>query len=125
LDTLLAVAPFWFLSEPCPPWNDSDIVKLSDLWRNHSKIYPTQNFWVFGLCPSSSILETRKDSISETRYVYILRWGKTPILLSRSERANLNHWTRWWTESKNAVILSIIHHHQNPLESTYSSHCYT
>jgi hypothetical protein len=27
----------------------------------------TQNYWDFGLCPSSGILETRKDNVSETR----------------------------------------------------------
>jgi hypothetical protein len=25
-----------------------------------------QNYWVFGICPSSGILETRKHSVSET-----------------------------------------------------------
>jgi hypothetical protein len=28
--------------------------------------YNTQIYWVFGLCPSSCILETRKHSVSET-----------------------------------------------------------
>jgi hypothetical protein len=69
---------------------------------------------------------------------------KTPSQLSRSERSSLDHWTRclpsspedknrssfrnvvfsslWnterWRESKNPVILSVIHHRQNPIEST-------
>lgn len=39
-----------------------------------------QNCWVFGLCPSSSILKTRSVSV--------LRWrGETPILLCPLERA--------------------------------------
>jgi hypothetical protein len=29
-------------------------------------VYNTQNYWVFGLCPSSGILETRKHDVSET-----------------------------------------------------------
>jgi hypothetical protein len=90
------------------------IVELSGLSVNHLKIHPAQNYWVFGLCPLSTILETRKHRVSETGSVSILRWGKTPTLLSPSERADLNHWIRWWTKSKNAVILSIIHHHQKP-----------
>jgi hypothetical protein len=53
-------------------------------------MYNTQNYWVFGLCPSSGILETRKHSISETGSVSVLRWGgKTPTLLGPLERANL------------------------------------
>jgi hypothetical protein len=52
-----------------------------------------QDYWVFGLCPSSGILETRKQNFSETGSVSVLRWGggKTPTLLSPLERANLNH----------------------------------
>jgi hypothetical protein len=41
-------------------------------------VYNTQNYWGFGLCPSSSILETRKHNDSET----------DPL-----EWANLNQWT--------------------------------
>jgi hypothetical protein len=29
-------------------------------------VYNTQNYWVFGLCPSFRILETRKHNVSET-----------------------------------------------------------
>jgi hypothetical protein len=29
-------------------------------------VYNTQNYWVFGLCPSSGILETRKHTVSES-----------------------------------------------------------
>jgi hypothetical protein len=55
-------------------------------------VYNTHNCWVFGLCPSSSILKTRKLNVSETGSVSILRWGgKTPTQLGPLERANLNH----------------------------------
>jgi hypothetical protein len=35
--------------------------------------YNTQNYWVFGLCPSSGILETREHNVSETEPVYVVR----------------------------------------------------
>jgi hypothetical protein len=38
-------------------------------------VYNTQNYWVFGLCPSSGILETRKHNVSETGSVSVPRWG--------------------------------------------------
>jgi hypothetical protein len=42
-------------------------------------VYNTQNYWVFGLCPSSGILEIRKRNITETGAVSNLMWGgKTP-----------------------------------------------
>jgi hypothetical protein len=48
---------------------------------------------VFGLHPSSSILETRKH-VSETGSVSVLRLGgKAPTLLGPLERANLSHLT--------------------------------
>jgi hypothetical protein len=50
---------------------------------------------VFGLRPPSGILETRKHNVSETGCVSFR-----------------------WTKSKNPVILSNIHHRQNPLESS-------
>jgi hypothetical protein len=36
-------------------------------------VYNTQNYWVFGLCPPSGILDNRKY-VSETGSVSILRW---------------------------------------------------
>jgi hypothetical protein len=33
-----------------------------------------QNYWVFGHCPSSGILETRKHNVSETASVSVLKW---------------------------------------------------
>jgi hypothetical protein len=38
-------------------------------------MYNTQNYWVFGLCQSSGILETRKHDVSETGSVSVLRRG--------------------------------------------------
>jgi hypothetical protein len=35
----------------------------------------TQDYWVFGLCPSSGILEATKHNVSETGSVSILSWG--------------------------------------------------
>jgi hypothetical protein len=40
-----------------------------------SKQANIQNYWVFGLCPSSGILETRKHNVSETWSVSALRRG--------------------------------------------------
>jgi hypothetical protein len=36
-------------------------------------VYNTQKYWVFGLCPSSGILETIKHNVSETVSVSVLR----------------------------------------------------
>jgi hypothetical protein len=51
----------------------------------------TQNYWIFGLCPSSGIVETIKHNVSETGSVSVLRWegGTTPTQLGPLERANL------------------------------------
>jgi hypothetical protein len=39
-------------------------------------MYNTQNYWVFGLCSSTGILETRKHNISGTGFVSVLKlWG--------------------------------------------------
>jgi hypothetical protein len=43
----------------------------------------SQNYWVYELCPSSSILETRKHNISETGSVSILRWEGERIFLTK------------------------------------------
>jgi hypothetical protein len=42
-------------------------------WKTKSS---AQNYWVFGHFQSSSILENRKNEISETGSVSILRWGE-------------------------------------------------
>jgi hypothetical protein len=36
----------------------------------------SQNYWVFGLCPLSGILETRKHSVSKFGSVSVLSWGR-------------------------------------------------
>jgi hypothetical protein len=55
-------------------------------------VYNTQNYWVFGLCPLSDILETIKHDVSETGlFTSSGEGGKIPILLDPLERANLNH----------------------------------
>jgi hypothetical protein len=54
-------------------------------------VYNTQNCSVFGLCSSSSILETRKHNVSETGSVPVHRGGGGGgTLLGLLERANLN-----------------------------------
>jgi hypothetical protein len=60
-------------------------------------VHNTQNYWVFGLCPSSGILKTRERNVSETRSVSILRWvgRKTPTQLGPLERAtSINGWLK-------------------------------
>jgi hypothetical protein len=56
----------------------------------------TQNYWVFGLFPTSGILGNRKHDVSETGSVSIFRCvggeGKTPTQLGPLGRVNLNHW---------------------------------
>jgi hypothetical protein len=65
-------------------------------WRVPTMVFNTQDycffFWTF---PSSGILETWKQDVSETGSVSVLRWEgeKTPTQLDHLERANLNHWT--------------------------------
>jgi hypothetical protein len=58
-------------------------------------VYNTQIYWVFGLFPSSGILETGKHDVSETGCVSVLRCGgeDTYSQLGPLDRANLNHWT--------------------------------
>jgi hypothetical protein len=46
--------------------------------------------------------------------------GETPTLLGYLKTANLNHWIGRWTKSRNPVILSAIHHRQNPSDSKIS-----
>jgi hypothetical protein len=46
----------------------------------------TQNYWVFGLCPSSGVPKTREHKVSESGSVSV-RDGETPTLLGYFERA--------------------------------------
>jgi hypothetical protein len=54
-----------------------------------------QNYWVFGLCPLSSIPKTRECTISTFQKLNLFpssdKGGETPTLLGLLERANLNH----------------------------------
>jgi hypothetical protein len=43
-------------------------------------LYNNQNYWVFGLCPSSGILETREGNVSETGSATVLRRGGRHLL---------------------------------------------
>jgi hypothetical protein len=45
-------------------------------------VYNTQNYQVFGLCPSSRILETRKRFGNWVRFRPQVRGEETPALLS-------------------------------------------
>jgi hypothetical protein len=69
--------------------------ELNNIMHSLNTKHKRQNYWNFGLCPSSDILKSRKHSVSETRFVSILRWvggGETRTLLGPLERSNLNHW---------------------------------
>jgi hypothetical protein len=66
----------------------------------------SQNYWVFGLFPSSGILERRKHDLLETICFYShLRTETDPFFGN--------------VVSKNPIILCVTHHFQNPLESTF------
>jgi hypothetical protein len=47
--------------------------KLIEILKILYRLINTQNYWVFGLFPSSDILENRKPNVSETESVYVLR----------------------------------------------------
>jgi hypothetical protein len=86
-------------------------------------VYNTENYWVFGLCPSSGILKTRKTQGfgNWTCFLPQVRDGETPTLLGPLERAGEKTETDpvsetlcslvlripyEWTKSKNPVILN-------------------
>jgi hypothetical protein len=56
-------------------------------------VYNTQNYWVFGLFPSSGILENMRFGNSICFRPQVKVRGKTLTQLSPLEGANLNHWT--------------------------------
>jgi hypothetical protein len=65
-------------------------------------VYNTQNYWVFGLRPSSGILETRKHNVLETGcFRPQVREGATPSLLRPLERVNLNQLLELYIDFKN------------------------
>jgi hypothetical protein len=62
--------------------------------RTKQTVLDLQNYWVFGLCPSSGILETRSTVFRKLDLFPSLGEGeKTPTQFGPLERANLNHWT--------------------------------
>jgi hypothetical protein len=62
-------------------------------------------FWTF---PSSGILETTIQNVSETWSVSVLRWGgKTPTQFGTLERANLDHWNGNRSSFRNVVFSSL------------------
>jgi hypothetical protein len=64
----------WTNSEnPVAKSENSTTVLLDS--KGLTMVYNTQNYWGFGLCPSSGILKTRKHNVSETGSIYVLRWG--------------------------------------------------
>jgi hypothetical protein len=57
-------------------------------------IYRSQNYQVFGLCPSSSVLKNLRTQRFGNWICFRPQvGGKTPSQLGTLERANLNHWT--------------------------------
>jgi hypothetical protein len=55
-------------------------------------VYPTQNYWIFGLCPLSSILKSlRSQRFGNWICFHPQVGGETPALLDTLERANLNY----------------------------------
>jgi hypothetical protein len=70
-------------------------------------VYNTQNYWVFGLSPSSGILETRKHDVSGTVSVSILRLGgKTPTQLGPLERAVIDVSSFYGTQLSRSLPLT-------------------
>jgi hypothetical protein len=82
----------------------SNVALFMDYDTMQFRTLVVQNYWVSGLCLSSGILNTRKHNVSETDPV-----SKT--LFS----SILN--SGWCTQSRNPVILSVVQHRQNPLDS--------
>jgi hypothetical protein len=63
----------------------------------------TRNYWGFGLCPSSGILNTREHNVSEIGPVSILRWQWLRLALSKGP-----NWIRVGFEVFTAVIMKTI-----------------
>jgi hypothetical protein len=64
---------------PCKNWHDSKEqgCRNRELVAQLVTTQRIQNYWVFGLLPSSGILNTRKHNVLETGAVSILRWRDT------------------------------------------------
>jgi hypothetical protein len=64
-----------------------------DFKRILTMVYNTQNYRVFGLCPSSGILKTREQCFRNWICFHLQVRGETPPLIGPLERVNLNHWS--------------------------------
>jgi hypothetical protein len=67
-------------------------------------VYNTQNYWVFGLFPSSGILENTTFRKLDLLRPQVKVGEKTPTQLDPLERANLNHWTLLSDLHSNLII---------------------
>jgi hypothetical protein len=59
-------------------WTNKWLRLLSIMGHKYERtehITDCQNYWVFGLCPPSGIVETRKRNVSETGSVSVLGWS--------------------------------------------------
>jgi hypothetical protein len=80
---------------PCPLRGRRLNFSCSEICGILTKVCNILNRWILGLCPSTSILKTRKRSNSETVFVSIFRRkGKTVCLLCALERFSLNRFLR-------------------------------
>jgi hypothetical protein len=64
-----------------------------------------QNYWVFGLCPSSGILENRKRFGNLLCFRLQVKLWKALTLLGPLEGANLIHWT--CSRSRESILSSL------------------
>jgi hypothetical protein len=58
-----------------PIMDNSQIPDTNKIRGILTMVFNTQNYWVSELCPTSRILNTRKNNVSETGSVSVLRWG--------------------------------------------------
>jgi hypothetical protein len=79
-------------SENLEAKSENSTTVLLDL-KGVTMVYNTQNYWGFGLCPSSRILKTKTTTFRKLDLFRSSGEGETPTLLGPLERANHNHWT--------------------------------
>jgi hypothetical protein len=106
------------------------------LYQKASVSMLVQNYWGSGLCPSSGIIKTRKHNILETGSDSILRRREEDtysvwLALSKGpNRVGLRYsfqnvvFFRFynsgqWTKSRTPVILNVLNHCHNSLDSKY------
>jgi hypothetical protein len=108
-----------------------------EIWTEHlpdgSAEFYSQNYWVFGLCPSSGFCIIRRKTKFRKLDLWLTlafckgpnRVGVSPHLRTDTDRVSetscfsCNYLESGrWTKSGNPVILCVIHHRQNPIEST-------